>query len=233
MTTTPENNEDEYAFDNLTTELNQDNDDVPEKDELSDIQKINKRLDDKDTHIAQIEKENKLMRDQMELGRDDADTMNRMKEVFNPAPTGVTREEEIRKFDADPIAGVNSAVEERLSVFEKRMDSQEKATMAERAMSNIDRDYDVDWDNDAGKIKAQMKTFSPEYRNANPEKAIFQAARLAGVIRKKEKLPEFMGSGHMTPGMQKKYIKTQQDDFDASMDRGKLHEEPDILSKLR
>ena len=226
-------NEDDYAFDSLTSEIDQDNGVAAEQEkELSDIEKINKRLDDKDAHIAKIEEENARMRDQMELGRDDANTMSRMKEVFNPAPQGVSREEEIRKFDADPITGMNSAIEEKLAGITQRMDKNDRSAMAERAMSSIDRDYDVDWDKDAGKIKAQMEIMSSDYKAANPQQAIFQAARLAGVIKKKEKLPEFAIGGQMTPKMQEKYVKTRQDDFDASMNRGKSHEEPDILSKL-
>jgi len=225
--------QDDYAFATMSRELENDTDGAPGSSEgNSDSQRS---FEDSQEEVRRLTEELAATKSRLDEVAPKLETVDRLQQAFNPIDDDTVRarqrEEDIRQYDVDPVNSVNNAIDERMSSYGQRLDAMETKRVATDAMAKIDKEYSIDWGKHAGKIKEELGHMTPEFKKQNPSVAILRAARLAGVAKKKEKLPEFLSPGY-TPEAQAKYEKSYSDKYNDSVMRGKQNSSPDVLDKL-
>ena len=101
---------------------------------------------------------------------------------------------------------VENKLTPKIKDLEEKLSYQTTLTGVEKAMAEINKEYDIDWDKNSQKILKQMDNFSAEAKRKNPKGVLLAAARLAEVIQKKDK-PDISfvesSSGYIPPKVKK------------------------------
>ena len=221
MSTENQEPNDEYSFSNMTksildeeTEVDAPSSSQSESDEGS---QVGQELD----RITQLQEE---LAEQRRIAEEANEKMNRLSNALSDTKPEdkeqKEREERIRKFDVDPLTGVNNIVEEQVSSLRNEINSMKSTRIAQLAMDDIDKEWDVDWESNKQKIKHELETLNPEFRRNNPKAALLKAAQFAGVANKKDKMPMTLYPGS-TPKEREKYIKSREEAYMDSIERGK------------
>ncbi len=142
------------------------------EEQVAKLAEENKDLQEK---IRQIAEQNKSVNDFFDKLRGNPD-----EEAKNKAA-----QEWLKKFDEDPQAAINEAIASGIAGLDKKVVVTQKTQEVDKVMQKIDQDYDVDWDKDYPKVIEKLKTFSKQSRDDDPYGTLFNACRLAGVIKKK------------------------------------------------
>jgi len=90
---------------------------------------------------------------------------------------------EEQKYNEDPVG----FMEEKLKNLEKRIDTKETKKLVDKALREVQRDYDIDFDKVYPKIVQELKGFSEEAKAKDPKGCLLKACRLAGVLKPKKK----------------------------------------------
>ena len=224
--------EDDYAFSSLADNLGRDDSRGGPED---DGNNVNKTLAEERAKIKRLEDELAQQRELFNQSNSKIKTLDRLEKAFNPETEDERiareREERIKNFDIDPLSGVDQIVSEKMTNLQNEISSLKSVRVAEKAMEEIDRDYDVDWGRNAQVIRDNMANLSAEYKSQNPKMAILKAAQMAGVLKRKEKMPHVLRPG-ATPAEIRKYQMTREEEYANSILRGKEGAMPKVLDEL-
>jgi len=120
--------------------------------------------------------------------------LEQMMEVLVPNKdknTEAKRKALIDEFDADPISFLDKKLDEKLSGVVERLDTSEVNRFADKVMTEIDRDYVLDWAKDGQKVADELAKFSTAYKREDPKAATIKAMSLAGVGKKRDAAANF------------------------------------------
>ena len=90
------------------------------------------------------------------------------------------------EYDADPIGVMERILDEKLKKLEDRQTQAEINAYAKDVMSEVDKEYIVDWKKDGQKIAKELSYMNQEYKQKYPKEATLKAMRLASVGKKRE-----------------------------------------------
>ena len=154
---------------------------APTKDDkrLTDLEESNKNLQEK---MRQQTEENKTLRDFRDnivkaTGKgteDDKEKAQQELVEFDKNPVPFMRKM-MKEEMAEAMAGVKDAVAMNKSSF-----------VVDKVINDIDAKYDVDWDKNHQKINAQLKSFSQEAKDSDPQGTLLKACQLAGCLKSRD-----------------------------------------------
>lgn len=146
---------------------------------------------DNSKEVASLTESNKNLQEQVrqlsEKNKEFSGFIDRVKGIPN---TDKEKEEQVkilRQFEEDPIAVINMLVAQKLTEVDEKVTKSEVNNTIDRAMREIDKEYEIDWEKNYQKIIPLLNEFDKETRMRNPKDILVKAARLAGVIKKRDK----------------------------------------------
>ena len=157
------------------------------------------------------EKQQESYKNLQELQRQTAEELKELRDFKNRI-VGKTDEEiaqekakaNLEEVDKDPVNYIKKqqdALEQKYNEKVKAIDDKlslvQKEGEIRRIMSEIDKDYVVDWDKYQDKIAENLKMFSDKAKDERPMEVLKSAARMAGAIKVRDKtnMPYIEGSG--------------------------------------
>lgn len=94
-----------------------------------------------------------------------------------------------KKYEDDPVKFQNEIFEEKLKPIKEQLELTNMKSELDRAMDEIEEEYDVDFEGKQDNISKYIEQFSLEARRLHPKEILLSACKLAGVLKKKETLP--------------------------------------------
>jgi hypothetical protein len=144
-----------------------------------------------DQKIAQLEKSNeelqKSNKDLQELVRQQSEDVTRFKDFYDSV-TGVKDEKEKKKialerqkaYDEDPVAVTRQIIREEMAEVKESVQKESRTNFVDRAMREVDKKFEVDWDKHFPVIVEQLKNFSKKAKEDDPVGTLTKACKLAG-----------------------------------------------------
>jgi len=143
-----------------------------------------------DVKIRELEETNKNQREMIrQLGEELKDLKEWKNKITGMSQEDLSKKEELemrQRFEEDNIGVVNELIEQKVKEVENKLNEQVAISNVKEAMSDIDKEYFVDWDRDYPKIVSQLNNFSQEAKQRDPKGVLLAACRLAGVIKKRD-----------------------------------------------
>ena len=143
--------------------------------------------------VSEFDRRDKIIKDQRELIRQLGEDLKSV-QTWKDKITGKDETEQnkqtelqLRKdYEQDELGTISKIMTNEINKVRDDVTLVKTTQEIDRAMREIDRDYVVNWDNNAKEIVSQIGYFSPEARKENAKAILIKACQLAGVIKKRE-----------------------------------------------
>ena len=149
-----------------------------------------KPADDVNKKLNDLSEANKNLTEQMRQVTENNKTLSNFRDKVvgntDEEKDRIAAQERAKNYEEDPVGTTQKMIREELSTVKDGLNLVGQTGVVDRAMRQIDENYDINWDKDYQKVKDQLKKFSDKSIKEDPEGTLLASAKLAGVAKKRE-----------------------------------------------
>lgn len=170
---------------------------------------LQKQLKDRDEQVRQLSEEMKKLQEQTQH-------FQKLKTVFTGSdsedPETARVKELNHRFDLDPVSTMNEILSQRDEKILAEIKRGERKRTVREVLSEVDKEYSVDWDKNGQKIIETLDRFSDSFKERNLREAVISAIELTKTGEKR-KTPPFMEGIGISPEAEAQRQRTKKEDF--------------------